>query len=139
MIYLLDTNAWISYLNRRQSQVADRLANTDPGTIRLCSVVKAELYYGACKSARVPENLALLGRLSLQFASVPFDDPAAAEFGKIRARLATVGTPIGPNDLMIAAIAVVNGLTLVTHNTGEFGRIPGLLIDDWEAQGSQTP
>jgi tRNA(fMet)-specific endonuclease VapC len=102
-------------------------------------VVKAELFYGAYKSARVQENLALLGCLSSRFASVAFDDLAADECGKIRASLATLGTPIGPNDLMIAAIAAANRLTLVTRNTREFERIAGLQVEDWESPASQMP
>jgi predicted nucleic acid-binding protein len=57
---------------------------------------------------------------------------AAVEYGRIRGHLAAAGTPIGPNDLMIAAIAQSRRLTLVTHNTREFSRVPGLLIEDWE-------
>jgi tRNA(fMet)-specific endonuclease VapC len=64
--------------------------------------------------------------------SIDFDDAAAGIYGQIRAHLASRGTPIGPNDVLIAAIAVANGITLVTHNTSEFSRVPGLLIEDWE-------
>ncbi|HXE54146.1 MAG TPA: type II toxin-antitoxin system VapC family toxin [Tepidisphaeraceae bacterium] len=137
MIYLLDTNAWISYLNAPTFPVAQRLARTSPASVRLCSVVKSELYYGAYRSARVPANLALLTRLATQFASVPFDDAAADHCGRFRAHLAALGTPIGPNDVMIASIAVANGFTLVTHNVREFSRIPGLAIEDW--QTAPTP
>ena len=66
------------------------------------------------------------------FQSLAFDDRAAAEYGKIRADLASQGTPIGPNDLMIASIALSNGLTLVTHNTNEFSRVLGLKLEDWQ-------
>ena len=61
----------------------------------------------------------------------PFDDRAAEEYGKVRAHLAALGTPIGPNDLMIAAIALANQMTLVTHNTADYQNIPGLRLDDW--------
>jgi tRNA(fMet)-specific endonuclease VapC len=63
---------------------------------------------------------------------VPFDDRAGEEYAKVRADLAAKGTPIGPNDLLIAAIALANGLTLVTHNTTEFSRVLGLRLEDWE-------
>jgi tRNA(fMet)-specific endonuclease VapC len=66
------------------------------------------------------------------YASVPFDDRAAEVYGPIRVDLAARGQLIGPHDLMIAAIALTNGLTLVTHNTVEFSRVPGLMIDDWQ-------
>jgi len=63
---------------------------------------------------------------------LPFDDFAAQEYGKIRSHLTAMGTPIGSNDLMIASIALAQGMTLVTHNTSEFGRVPGLPLDDWQ-------
>jgi tRNA(fMet)-specific endonuclease VapC len=66
------------------------------------------------------------------FPSLPFDDEAAEHYGRIRAELTTEGTPIGGNDFLIAAIALANGLTLVTHNTREFARVTGLTIEDWE-------
>lgn len=66
-----------------------------------------------------------------RFDSLPFDDAAAEEYGRIRAELTAAGTPIGPNDLMIASIALANQLTLVTSNTAEFGRVPGLQIENW--------
>jgi tRNA(fMet)-specific endonuclease VapC len=69
------------------------------------------------------------------FVSFPFDDHAADEYGRLRAQLARQGTPIGPNDLMIASIALAHRTTLVTHNTHEFSRVPGLPIVDWEASG----
>ena len=64
--------------------------------------------------------------------SLPFDDSAAEEYGRIRAHLANLGTPIGPNDLLIAAIALANKITLVSHNTAEFSRVPGLILEDWQ-------
>lgn len=71
------------------------------------------------------------------FRSLPFDDVAAEAYARVRRELDTKGTPIGPNDLLIASIALTNDLTLVTHNTKEFGRVPGLPIDDWE-EGDHT-
>jgi tRNA(fMet)-specific endonuclease VapC len=64
--------------------------------------------------------------------SLPFDDRAAEEYGKTRAHLSSMGTLIGPNDLIIAATALAHGCTLVSHNTREFSRVPGLLLEDWE-------
>jgi tRNA(fMet)-specific endonuclease VapC len=66
------------------------------------------------------------------YISLPFDDPAAEEYARVRAHLANQGTPIGPNDLIIAATALANQLTLVTHNTAEFSRVPGLTLEDWQ-------
>ena len=107
----------------------------NPADIALCSVVLGELLYGAHHGAasKLAANPALIARLQRQFASLPFDDLAAEEYGKTRADLASQGTPIGPNDLMIASIALANGLTVVTHNTSEFSRVPGLKIEDWQS------
>jgi len=105
-----------------------------PGSIHLCSVVLGELIFGAVRSGPMNEavNRALISGLLAQFDSVPFDDAAAEAYGRLRAHLTTTGQLIGPNDLLIAATALANGLTLVTHNTAEFSRVPGLVIDDWQ-------
>ena len=135
MTHLLDTNAWVDHLRRGPaSKVTARLAAAPPGSVYLCSLVVGELIYGAFHSgpAHRAGNLALIASLRQQFVSLPFDDRAAEEYGKARAHLASAGTPIGPNDLIIAAIALAHGFTLVTHNTNEFSRVPGLLLEDWQ-------
>lgn len=132
MIYIPDTNACIRYLNKPDSSVAKKFASAAPGDIALCDIVKMVLYYGAYRSVRQQDNLALLKQFFLPFLSLPFDDVAADICGRVRAALAAAGTPIGPYDLQIAAIALANNLTLVTHNTREGSRVPGLLLDDWE-------
>lgn len=132
MKYLLDTNACISYLNNSASPVCSKMQKLKPSEILLCSVVEAELYYGVMKSAAHSKNLARLKPFLSQFESLPFDSKAAHEFGRIRADLAKAGTPIGPFDLQIAAIALANKLTVVTHNTREFSRVTGLRLEDWE-------
>lgn len=131
-MWLLDSNTWIRYMNPAPSPVKAKLRAHPADEILLCDVVKAELYFGAYKSQRVAQNLALLATLFAQFHSLPFDGQAAQIFGEIRADLARKGTPIGPYDLQIAAIALVHNMTLVTHNTVEFGRISALRLDDWE-------
>jgi len=133
VIYLPDTNACIRYLNAPASAVAGRFNAAAPGDIALCGVVKMELYYGAYRSSRQQDNLALLRQFFAPFFSLPFDDAAADTCGRVRAHLAAAGTPIGPYDLQIAAIALANNLILVTHNTREFSRVPGLALEDWEA------
>ena len=132
MNYLLDTNACISYLNNANSQVRKHMQLLKPSQIVLCTVVEAELYYGVMKSANPSKNLERLLPFIRQFVSLPFDKSAAKEFGRIRAELNSAGTPIGPYDLQIAAIAVAYGVTVVTHNTREFGRVKGLPLVDWE-------
>jgi len=95
--------------------------------------VRAELYYGAARSNAPLQTRQDTDVFLARFASLPFDDLAADAYGRIRANLASLGTLIGPNDLLIAAIASAHGLTLVTHNTREYGRVVGLVIDDWIA------
>lgn len=132
MIYLLDTNACIKYLTGNSSSLVARFTTIPRQSIRLCDVVKAELYYGAYKSSRVESNLALYETFFSQYVSLPFDVNAAKVYGRIRAHLELLGTPIGAYDLQIAAIALANNLTLVTHNTREFNRVDGLKTEDWE-------
>ena len=133
MRYLLDTNTCIRFLSRRSPALIRRLAAVPFPDVVLCDVVKAELYYGAERSRKIERNLATLCEFFSHFESLPFDGTAARDYGRIRAELEAQGTPIGPNDLLIAAIARPNGLTLVTHNTREFSRVTGLSIEDWEA------
>ncbi|HLJ96923.1 MAG TPA: virulence-associated protein [Gemmataceae bacterium] len=114
----------------------------NPPDIALYSVVLAELPYGAYRSAAIRQaaNLALITRPQQQFISLPFDNPAAGEQGRNRAQLACLGTLMGTNDLMIASIALANGLILLTHNTSEFSRDPGLKLEEWhQASGGAEP
>ncbi len=127
------TSVCIHVLNERHQGLLQRFREALPAEIALCSLVKAELFYGARRSQRVEENLRCLDRFFEPLCSLPFDDRCAQEYGRIRADLAEQGRPIGPNDLMIAAIACAYDATLVTHNTNEFGRITGLRLQDWEA------
>ncbi|MDI9637794.1 type II toxin-antitoxin system VapC family toxin [Oscillatoria amoena NRMC-F 0135] len=134
MNYLLDTNVCIIYLKGRNLNLKQRLEATPVQEIAICSIVKAELCFGAMKSANPERNFALQQKFLTQFVSLPFDDLAATTFGVIRSQLETNGTRIGAYDLQIAAIALTNNLTLVTHNTREFERVEGLQIEDWEIE-----
>jgi tRNA(fMet)-specific endonuclease VapC len=100
--------------------------------VRVASVVRAELQFGARNSSRVEANLALLATFLAPFASVPFDDFAADYYGRIRADLHRSGELIGPNDMLIAATALAHDLVLVTRNVKELGRVSGLRWVDWE-------
>lgn len=131
-MYLLDTNACIRVLNGSSGPLVARLRRHAPSEIRISSVTRAELLYGARRSARVGENLRLLSAFFAPLVSLPFDDACADQYGALRASLAAAGKPIGPNDLLIAATVLAHDLTLVTHNTREFSRIAGLKIEDWE-------
>lgn len=132
-MFLLDTNLCIRILTGRSPIAKAKLDSLSPSDVSVCSVVKAELFWGAMKSNDPPRALAQQKRFLSIFTSLPFDDVAAEEFGRIRADLALKGTPIGPYDLMIAAIAVAHGVTLVTHNISEFSRVIGLRLEDWES------
>ena len=125
------TNACIHILNNSSPPLVARLHQQDPEIVYLCSVVKAELTYGAYRSSRIAENLRVLHRFFEPFASLPFDDLCAEHYGRIRRDLERDGTPIGPNDLMIAATALAHDLFLVTGNTREFARVAGLRLQDW--------
>lgn len=134
MRYLLDTNVCVMYLNGRSILVRDRLLAIPVEDMAVCSVVKAELFYGAMRSNNPTRTLEWQQEFLERFVSLPFGDEAAIVCGQIRARLASAGTPIGAYDLQIAAIALANNLTLVTHNTREFKRVEGLQIEDWETK-----
>lgn len=95
-------------------------------------MVLGELRYGAERSAAPAREHALIDAFTAPYLSLPFDDAAARIYAEIRAILAAAGTPIGPYDFQIAAIALAHDLILVTHNTKEFSRVPGLNLEDWE-------
>lgn len=128
--YLLDANAVISLLNNRDSRIFRRVRKHRPGEIAVSSIVANELYYGAFRSRRAAENVSLIDKL--QFEVLEFDIEDARQSGKIRAFLSSKGTPIGPYDVLIAGQAIARKLVLVTHNVGEFKRVPELLVEDWE-------
>jgi len=131
-MYLLDTNACIYIIKKKSQPLINKLKQTDCNTISLCSVVKAELIYGAYHSGYIKKNMNLLHNFFKPFECLPFDDYCAEEYGKIRSDLSSRGLLIGPNDLMIAAIAKANNLILITHNTNEFNRVNGLHVEDWQ-------
>jgi tRNA(fMet)-specific endonuclease VapC len=105
-----------------------------PSDIFVCSVVKAELFYGAMKSPDPARTLARQIVFLEQFDSLPFDGLAAEEYGRVRAYLEKRGEIIGPNDLLIASIALAHEVTLVTHNSDEFKRMPDLTLEDWQVK-----
>jgi tRNA(fMet)-specific endonuclease VapC len=132
--FLFDTNAWIALFRQNNAALLRRMQQHSHDEIALCSIVLAELWFGVFRSSPTHRatNGNLIEQLCARHKSLPFDDTAAKEYAGIRAILSAGGQMIGPNDLMIASVAVSNGLTLVSHNTSEFGRIPGLLLEDWQ-------
>ena len=134
-MYLLDTNACIRILNDASSPLIQRLANHAPSEIRLCSIVKAELLYGARHSQRVAENLNILARFFAPFVSLPFNDRCAGQYGQIRAELAQVGTLIKGGGLRSGAAQWKFGPFFSTLCT----RVPREYNDqDNRGQGTQT-
>lgn len=133
MKYLLDSNACVQCTRRRGNPlVRSRLATHPPAEIVLCSVGVGELRYGAERSVNPARESALIDAFAAPYVCIPYDDMAAGVYATIRRNLETRGERIGPYDLQIAAIALANNLILVTHNTKEFSRVPGLTLEDWE-------
>jgi tRNA(fMet)-specific endonuclease VapC len=130
--YLLDTNTCIEYLRGPNPRLIAKLKAKRPRNIRLYSVVVGELFFGAHRSVDPAANLKLVREMTDTFISLSFDDQAAECFGQLRATLVAAGLSIGPYDLQIASIALVRGLTVVTHNVGEFSRVPNLAVEDWQ-------
>jgi len=129
MKYLLDANAVIAMLNDARSAEARRARRYPVTEIGVSAIVVHELYFGAFKSARATANVALLN--TMEFEIVDFNREDARHAAEIRAVLASRGTPIGPLDVLIAGQARARQLTLITHNTAEFARVPYLHIEDW--------
>lgn len=128
---LLDTDICIHILNAREPELIERFRAHGPLELALCSVVRAELFWGAHNSAKVKRNLERIRLFSQPLKSLSFDDDCAERYGAIRADLARRGMPIGPNDTLIAAIALVHKATLVTRNRREFERVSGLAVEVW--------
>ena len=131
MRFLVDTNAWIHCLKTPNSIVAGRVAVTPASEITVCSIVWAELLHGARKYANQSRREKLVYETLAPYRSLPFDDDAARKYARIRDQLETRGEVIGLNDLLIASIALVHDLTVITNNVGEFRRVDGLRCEDW--------
>ncbi|MDJ0719900.1 MAG: type II toxin-antitoxin system VapC family toxin [Prochloraceae cyanobacterium] len=132
MIYLLDTNACMVYLNKKLSGVRQRLETLSPSDIAVCSVVKAEIFYAGIRTNNPQNTLRMQQEFFDRFLSLPFDDRAARIYSQIRATLMPVGSPIGPYDLQIASIAIAYNLVLVTSNMPEYSRVRELLWENWQ-------
>ena len=128
--YLLDTNILSDLVRQPQGAIARRITEKGEETICTSIIVAAELRFGAEKSG----SDKLADRVNLILSAIeilPLESPVDREYGKLRHYLAGNGTLIGPNDMLIAAQALCAGLTVVTANTGEFSRVPGLNIENW--------
>ncbi|MEN9894539.1 MAG: hypothetical protein RIR97_391 [Pseudomonadota bacterium] len=129
MTYLLDSNVVIAVLKGNRG-VIEKLESLAVRDVAISALVVHELYYGAYKSQRRTDNLAVLDRL--QFQVLDFDREDAVCAGQIRADLALMGKPIGAYDVLIAGQALNRGMTLVTRNIGEFSRVDGLTLENWD-------
>ena len=133
MRYLLDTNIVSDLVRRPQGRIAEHIRKVGEAQVCTSIIVAAELRYGAAKksSQRLAGQLeTVLGALDV----LPFEAPADTAYGLIRTRLEQSGTPIGANDLLIAAQALALGYTIVTDNEAEFARIDGLPRENWRRQ-----
>jgi tRNA(fMet)-specific endonuclease VapC len=133
MRYLLDTNVISDLVRKPQGRIAQHIREVGEAQVCTSIIVAAELRYGATKkgSPRLTAQLeAVLGALDV----LPFETPADTAYGSLRARLEQAGTPIGGNDLLIAAQVVALGYTIVTDNEREFGRIDELPRENWLRQ-----
>ena len=131
MKYFLDTNICIYFLKGEYSPIEKRLRKKKPSDVKIPSVVKAELLFGAEKSQKVSENQRKIMSFLSPFEVLPFGDSETEAYARIRAQLEKQGTPIGANDMLIAAIVLTDEGTLVTNNEKEFGQVKDLKVQNW--------
>lgn len=131
MKYLLDTNICIGLLNNKDPIFLTKLKKLSPDDVFLCSIVRAELIFGAKKSSHREKNEKKLKIFFNEFVCLPFNDQSAESYGEIRSYLEKSGNPIGSNDLLIAATAIAYDLILITRNVREFSKISSLKITEW--------
>ena len=131
MIYLLDTNICIHFLNRTSQKIISRFKECSPSEIKLPSITVAELFYGAQKSKAKSRNWAIVENFISAFEIIAFNEVSCRIYARIRASLEKSGAPIGPMDLLIASISLTHNFTLVTNNVKEFRRIKGLKLENW--------
>ncbi len=108
-----------------------RFGQYKPDDFGIPAIVRAELLLGVLKSSHPERTSKVVETFLAPYELIPFEQSAAQKYADIRHDLERKGTPIGPNDLIIAATARAGGLILVTHNTDEFSRVPGLMTEDW--------
>ncbi len=131
MRVMLDTNICIYLIKKQPASVLDRFVAYPVGDIGISVVTLAELEYGTAKSSQPARNRAALEQFTSSLEVADFDRDATVVYGRVRAQLEKKGQPIGSMDLLIAAHAISLNVRLITHNVREFGRIPGLRIEDW--------
>ena len=130
MRFMLDTNLCLYAIKHRPPEVIAALRAHESAGLGLSSVTVAELYFGVAKSGSA-RNLSALEQFLAPLELADFDRSAAAAYGPLRAAMEAAGAPIGPLDTQIAAHALALGVTLVSNNTREFARVPGLRLENW--------
>lgn len=131
--FLLDTNVCIDLLRGKGEDILRHLGRHDLGEIGISAITFAELQHGVHKSSDPARNMQAVAQFCAAFDIQPFDDVAAEVYGRIRAELERLGTPIGPLDTLIAASALSLGCVLVTNNEREFSRVHGLTVENWRS------
>lgn len=131
MKYMLDTNICIHVIKHKPASVLAQFQQHTPQDMCISSITLAELEYGVEKSSYPEKNRVALTMFLSGITVLPFDDAAAIEYGRIRADLEKKGTPIGPNDMLIAAHAKSHRLPIITNNTREFDRVDDLKVENW--------
>lgn len=131
MKYLLDTNICIYLIKQKPLSVLEKLRSNDIKDLALSSITVAELEYGVMRSQNKEQNMDALHRFMIPYEIVDFTSKSAVKYGEIRTYLEKKGQIIGPMDLLIASIAMVENMILVTNNTKEFKRIPNLKLENW--------
>ena len=129
-MYLMDTNILSDLVRNPQGMVATHITRAGEEAVCTSIIAAAELRYGGIKSksAKLAERIDMvLSALEI----LPLETPADHQYAALRHHLTREGTPIGPNDLLIAAHALANDLTVITANVGEFSRVPGLKVENW--------
>jgi len=129
--FALDTNIVVELLRGGNRALLEKYLSHPPRAYSVPEMVRAELLFGARISRRRSENLEKVEQFLVPLRLLPFAGAAVEQYGEIRARLSRSGTPIGPNDLIIAATVRSQGHTLVTRDTREFARVPALSVEDW--------
>jgi tRNA(fMet)-specific endonuclease VapC len=130
LAFMLDTNICIHVMKTYPPEIRDRF-NALAEQLCISTITLGELHYGAEKSARRAENLTAIEHFAARLEVLPFGEKAAAHYGQLRAELERAGTPCGSHDIQIGGHARSEGLIVVTNNTREFVRMPGLRVENW--------
>ncbi len=131
MMFLIDTNICIYIMNDHPPEVIQKFREMGIGNICISSITVSELQYGAYKSKQIQKNIKRLAEFLSPFEILAYDENAARCYGEIRSQLEKKGNVIGPLDLLIAAHALSENLTLITNNEKEFKRVKSLKVKNW--------